>query len=77
MVSSGAWPRLAEGLPLRASARKGLDLEWDRREVDRGETETLRALAVLEAAVDLGMRLADQIKSNHFYCHITTVQVPW
>ncbi len=19
----------------------------------------------------------DQIKSNHFYCHITTAQVPW
>ncbi len=23
------------------------------------------------------IHLSNQIKSNHFYCHITTAQVPW
>ncbi len=25
----------------------------------------------------LDTSLPNQIKSNHFYCHITTAQVPW
>ncbi len=25
----------------------------------------------------LGLFISNQIKSNHFYCHITTAQVPW
>ncbi len=60
MVSSGARPRLAEGLPLRAGAREGPDLEQDKGGVEQGKSGILRALLALlapfEAAVDFGLR---------------------
>ncbi len=48
---------------------QGMDWDWGQ---EPPHTDVSRNLAKV---VDRGV--LNQIKSNHFYCHITTAQVPW
>ncbi len=40
-------------------------------------TELESSLIELKSSLIQFLLKSNQIKSNHFYCHITTAQVPW
>ncbi len=52
-------------------------IRYSDRNMNAGYTFTFMHLADAFIQSDLQYIQVNQIKSNHFYCHITTAQVPW